>query len=437
LPVDSWTSAANHCGGWKESEEEEIDERNCVNCVHSHAVNGEEGVLCDVCGKMLGDAGNWNIFAKDCADYVNENKQHQIRIDEEFKALIPPLSDEERELLEGSIVADGCRDSLVLWDGVLIDGHHRHEICTRLGIEFDTVDVTSIETRQDAMDWIDRNQLGRRNLTPDQMSLIRGRMYNRTKNTHGGDRKSKPQSEGLITAEKLASEHGVSRATIERDAQFSNAVEKLGIEAEVTSGNTPAPRKEIVQTARYLPEDATAEDVAEAVTKLSKAHVSNNSGNNEWYTPSEFVDAAREVMGGIDLDPASSDVANVVVKAGCFYTEEDDGLKQEWSGRVFMNPPYAHPLIGQFCEKIGAEFASGSVTEAVVICNNATETKWFQSLLEHASCVCFPCSRIRFWSPDKPSASPLQGQAILYMGYNVDLFINLFRQFGGVLSHEL
>jgi len=172
LPVDSWTSAANHCGGWKESEEEEIDERNCVNCVHSHAVNGEEGVLCDVCGKMLGDAGNWDIFAKDCADYVNENQQHQIRIDEEFKALIPPLSNEERESLEGSIVADGCRDSLVLWDGVLIDGHHRHEICTRLGIEFNTVEMANLETRNDARLWIIRNQLGRRNLTNYQRAEL-------------------------------------------------------------------------------------------------------------------------------------------------------------------------------------------------------------------------------------------------------------------------
>ena len=101
-----------------------------------------------------------------------DGNMKRIIIDEEFKALIPPLSEEERELLEGSIVADGCRDPLVLWGGILIDGHHRHEICTRLGIEFDTVEMSNLETRNDAMMWVIRNQLGRRNLSNYQRAEL-------------------------------------------------------------------------------------------------------------------------------------------------------------------------------------------------------------------------------------------------------------------------
>lgn len=125
-----------------------------------------------------------------------------VKIDRGFKALIPPLSPEEFSQLEQNILAEGCRDALVVWGEVLLDGHNRFEICRKHGIEFST---TSLEftDREAAADWIDKNQLGRRNLTPDQMSLLRGRRYNRTKGAHGGDRKSKGQNDILIDAAQL------------------------------------------------------------------------------------------------------------------------------------------------------------------------------------------------------------------------------------------
>ena len=84
-------------------------------------------------------------------------------IDNEFKGLIPPLTDEEYKGLEESILKDGCRDALVLWGEILVDGHNRYEICTRHNIPFKTVQM-EFSDRDVAREWMIKNQLSRRNL---------------------------------------------------------------------------------------------------------------------------------------------------------------------------------------------------------------------------------------------------------------------------------
>lgn len=178
-----------------------------------------------------------------------------------------------------------------------------------------------------------------------------------------------------------------------------------------------------------------AEAVARCVRIVdfeTTAHVGHNSGENEWYTPAEFVEAARTVLGSIDLDPASTDAANVVVKAEQIYTASDDALAQQWDGRVWMNPPYSQPLITQFCEKLAASVKACTVPAFVVLVNNATETQWFRSLADVSASICFPTGRVQFWSPGKASATPLQGQAVLYAGRAVDRFAETFALFGFV-----
>jgi phage N-6-adenine-methyltransferase len=159
-------------------------------------------------------------------------------------------------------------------------------------------------------------------------------------------------------------------------------------------------------------------------------HVAHNSGNNEWYTPSWYVETARQVMGGIDLDPASSVQANETVGAASYYTASDDGLNHQWGGRVWMNPPYADGLVASFTEKLVDEYLWGYVEEAVVLVNNATETNWFQHLMGAASAIVFPRGRVRFLRPDGTTGDPLQGQALVYLGKQPERFLLVFKNIG-------
>lgn len=162
---------------------------------------------------------------------MNKVDVGNITIDPEFKSAIPELWAEERKQLEENILEHGCRDPLVIWGGVILDGHNRYEICTEHDLPFDVVGI-DLPDREAALDWIDANQLGRRNLTPDAFRLLIGRRYNRMKKAaHGrADRNfSGTQNEDpkpKKTAEKLAKEHGVSRATVERAGEFAKEVEE-------------------------------------------------------------------------------------------------------------------------------------------------------------------------------------------------------------------
>ena len=98
---------------------------------------------------------------------MTEKKVYELTVDSEFRDLIPPLNEEELKLLEESIVADGCESPLIVWNGVIVDGHNRYAICRKHGIPF-SIQEKNFSSRDDAMLWMLRNQLGRRNLNSYQ-----------------------------------------------------------------------------------------------------------------------------------------------------------------------------------------------------------------------------------------------------------------------------
>jgi ParB family chromosome partitioning protein len=136
------------------------------------------------------------------------------------------------------------------------------------------------------------------------------------------------------------------------------------------------------------------------------------------------------VLGAFDLDPASSDRAQENVRAATFYTKEHDGLSKPWAGRVWLNPPFAKDVVTLFIDKLASHYEAGDVTAAVVLVNNATETRRFSRLAAVASVICFPTGRVRFLDPEGNPGAPLQGQAVLFLGADVEAFVRAFAQFG-------
>lgn len=377
-----------------------------------------------------------------------------MHIDKEFQSLIPPLTDEEYAGLEESILSEGCRDALVVWGDTLIDGHNRYEICTKHGIPFDTVEM-DFPDRDAVMLWMMKNQLARRNLTEGQHinivkqceSAIKKKARERQAEYYGNQYDSGlvekfPQVQPSKSRDELGKMAGVSGKTYEHGSAVLEKAPEPVVNAYL--------RDELSTNAAYQVtkmEPEQQEEVAERIEQGEKPkevvadvqkrpHVTFNSGNNEWYTPEKYIDLAREVLGAIDLDPASCEIANETVKAERFYSEQDDGLTKEWTGRVWMNPPYGSDLIGQFTEKFAKEYTAGNITEGIVLVNNATETAWFCNMMTAASAVVFPRGRIRYNSPTKESNAPIQGQAFIYFGEHYNRFLDVFGEIGwGAVIH--
>jgi phage N-6-adenine-methyltransferase len=189
----------------------------------------------------------------------------------------------------------------------------------------------------------------------------------------------------------------------------------------------------LAQDIANLP-DKQLEAVKNGVVSLSRA-VSNNhisDGSDDWYTPKEIINSAKIVMGSIDLDPASSNKAQEEIMAINYFTQETNGLDKKWSGNVWLNPPYSMPLIGLFITKAINEFESGNITQAIILTNNSTDTRWFHSLTDYVFCL--TKGRLNFWNHKGEELGARQGQAIFYLGKNTSAFFNEFRKYGVILK---
>ena len=349
--------------------------------------------------------------------------------------IFPLIDGQAYQELMADVAKHGVREPVWLYEGKILDGRNRYRAAMAMGVECPTRKYIG----DDATGFVISLNLHRRHLTESQRAMVGAKLANmkqgqRTDIEPSANLQNVSQSDAAellnVSPRSVAS---AAKVQAEAPLEVVRAVEQGAMSVSLAAKVVELSEADISEITA-VPQEAMRE-IAQEVVK--RAHVANNSGNNEWYTPAKHIELARAVMGGIDTDPASSEIANRTVKATQYFTAEDDGRGKVWAGRVWMNPPYAQPLMGEFAEAVASKFESGEIEQACVLVNNATETQWFQRLLSASDAVCFPKSRIKFIDPDgNASGAPLQGQAIIYMGEFVTRFQHAFGCEGTVLLNE-
>lgn len=333
--------------------------------------------------------------------------------------IFPMLGAAELRGLAEDIRANGLRVPIVLHaDGRILDGRNRALACDEAGVQ-PTYETWSGDG--DAVKYVVSLNLHRRHLDEGQRAAVAGRIANL------GEGRPKETAQicavstvAPISQAEAAELLNVSRRSVQHAAKVLNhgTPELL---AAVDAGEVAV---SVAAEIAKLPHDEQPAELGRVI------HRANFTGEQEWFTPPEFIEAARVAMGAIDLDPATCAKAQETVKAERYFTADDDGLARDWHGRVWMNPPYSQPAISQFVDKLVESYLSGEVTEAIALTHNYTDTSWFHRAASAARWICFTRGRIRFVSASGQLAAPTQGQAFFYFGQNPAAFRGAFAEIG-------
>ena len=242
---------------------------------------------------------------------------------------------------------------------------------------------------------------------------------------------------------QIAKTLGVHHSTVQSDLGGKPPPEpetpKENKAVDTPSGGKPPPATVIDGGPQAEP--PAPDSGRDAVKRLAEKDKRPRSGNashdndDEWYTPPAVVEACRSAMGAVDLDPASNERANEIVRATRFFGVEDDGLVQPWAGRVFLNPPYSRQAgKEEFLAKLAGEFGAGRVTQACAVLSYDFSASWFEPLRPLYSAICLFRGRVQFYKV-KPGDGhdPALGTSVVYIGPGVERFAGSFSPLGDVV----
>ena len=208
---------------------------------------------------------------------MGQKKLHKLKIKPEFKDLIRPLTKKEYLQLEENLLRDGCLDPIITWDGYIIDGHNRYEICWKHNIPFDVV-YMDFEYEESVIAWICSHQLGRRNISEETRKYLIGKQYeceklaNNLKNARGNNQytgsgntesagRGRPADPwGHRTAVKIAAENNISNGTVQKYSIYARALETIGKKTPellplIFSGQYKISHDNIVELSKRTPEE--------------------------------------------------------------------------------------------------------------------------------------------------------------------------------------
>ena len=227
----------------------------------------------------------------------------ELKIDPEFRDKIPPLTDAEFEQLKDNILADGeVYEPICVWDGTIVDGHNRWKIVQEHPeIPFRTKEMHFAD-KWEAFDWMYKKQLGRRNITDEQRTVLIGKMYEARKKSHGGDRKSSTQKGNLNepqrVSDQIAQELGVTKNTVIRAERFSKGIDKIKevspeAAGKILAGNSGINKAAVMDLVKKNEDEvkACAESVVSGEAKQQKK---KRSGNPASLVPGGFTKEERE-----------------------------------------------------------------------------------------------------------------------------------------------
>ena len=167
-----------------------------------------------------------------------------------------------------------------------------------------------------------------------------------------------------------------------------------------------------------------------------KNPLGDRDATTEWYTPPRFIELVREVLGTVDLDPASCATAQGWIQASTFYTKEQDGLSQPWFGKVYCNPPYGSEevrlMARRFLLHAIALYQAGTINSAIFLLNR-TGAEWYRHALQSVCAICEVHKRIPFIDAEgKPQRGSRNYNDFLYLGAEKELFARVFSQVGTI-----
>ena len=248
----------------------------------------------------------------------------EIIIDKEFQSLLPALTKETYGTLEADLLENGCRDAIVLWNDILIDGHNRYEICTKHDIPYNTISK-EFAAREEVLIWIISTQVGRRNLTPMQLSHYRGILYRADKklvsNTNGKNQYSEVDIQNeyqpkTSTVKRLAEQYNVALSTIQRDVKLADAIDAIGeisteAKQRILTGEANISKKEL----EALSSKPTTE-INEVAEKIESGEFEKRKPAS---APKEQKKAVDSIFAGIKplntaIDRISNKVSSILPK---------------------------------------------------------------------------------------------------------------------------